>query len=468
MNPMPEITKEALNKISAQLAFELNILPLKLVDDTLFVGTPTPDDAKMINDLSFYTGLNIETTKIPAEIIVRELKKHYPEYEQVQAKHLLSQINFEYSTVDLVNKLIAEAVKSSASDIHIEVYEDYFRVRYRIDGHLREVLNSSKEKSLAIISRIKVIAELDISEKRKPQDGKIKFKYMGREVDIRVSTLPTRFGEKVVLRILDRSRLNLDVEKLGLSSEQLKILMTNINRPYGMILVTGPTGSGKTTSLYAALQRIHSEDRNILTVEDPIEYNILGVNQCNVKPDIGFTFAAALRAFLRQDPDVIMVGEIRDRETAEIAIRAALTGHLVFSTLHTNNSISAITRLVDMGIEPYLVASSLKLIIAQRLIRLLCECKTATPNGSNGSHSDVYNKKGCYDCSFTGYKSRIAIFELLELTDELAEMISARTSAEIIRKHLNKITFKTLRDAGIEKIKKGITTYEEVNRETLF
>lgn len=467
MSPIPEVSKEALQKISAQQAFELNILPLKLIDDTLFIGTPTPDDTKLIDDLSFYTGMKIETTKIPAEIIVKELKKHYPNFEKSQTNNLMSQANYEYSTVDLVNKLIAEAIKISASDIHFEIYEEYLRVRYRVDGHLREVMNSTREKSLAIISRIKVIAELDISEKRKPQDGKIKFKFLGREVDIRVSTLPTRFGEKVVLRILDRSQLNLQMEKLGLSDYQLNIITKHLSRPYGMILVTGPTGSGKTTTLYAALQKIHSEDRNILTVEDPVEYNLPGVNQCNVKPDIGFDFAAALRSFLRQDPDIIMVGEIRDKETAEIAIRAALTGHLVFSTLHTNDSISAITRLVDMGIEPYLVGSSLKLIIAQRLVRVLCDCKTMiTKAGVSSSENMIYQKKGCYDCSFTGYKGRIAIFELFEVSEEIAEMISAQNNIESIKKYLKKSSFKSLRDAGLEKINSGITSYEEVNRET--
>ena len=310
------------------------------------------------------------------------------------------------------------------------------------------------------------MAGLDISEKRKPQDGKIKYRNKSYDVDIRVSTLPTSFGEKTVLRILDKSNLELDVEKLGLAKDQLSIVLKNLQRPYGMILVTGPTGSGKSTSLYSFLNSIHRVEKNILTIEDPIEYNIPGINQCNVKPDIGFSFANALRSFLRQDPDIIMVGEIRDKETADIAVRAALTGHLVFSTLHTNDSISAITRLIDMGVDAFLVAASVKLIIAQRLVRKLCSCKSKTQTGSNGTQINSFARNGCFECGMTGYRGRTALFEILEITEDLAELISSEASITEIRNKALENGFVSLRQSGLSKIQSGITTNEEVIRET--
>lgn len=310
------------------------------------------------------------------------------------------------------------------------------------------------------------MAALDISEKRKPQDGKIKYKYKSNEVDIRVSTLPTSFGEKTVLRILDKSKIDLDIENLGLSSEQLRVVKGNLQRPYGMILVTGPTGCGKSTSLYSFLQHIHSIEKNILTVEDPIEYNLHGINQCNVKPEIGFTFANALRAFLRQDPDVIMVGEIRDKETADIAVRAALTGHLVFSTLHTNDSISAITRLIDMGIDSFLVAASVKLIIAQRLVRKLCGCKIKSQAGVQTLNKSSFIRNGCLECGMTGYKGRTALFEILEITEGLADLISSGSSVPEIKNKALENGFTSLRQSGLSKIQSGLTTNEEVIRET--
>ncbi|MFO7445913.1 MAG: GspE/PulE family protein [Ignavibacteriaceae bacterium] len=465
-----EISSEAVSLISAKHAFERDILPIEVKDNVFHVGVPNKNDLKLLNDISFYTGYKIKAIEIPPDIILQKLKEIYKQSDTKKNGEEISTENVvnEYSNIEFVNQVITGAIKSFSSDIHFESFENSFRVRYRIDGHLREVLNLPKDRGLPVASRLKIMANLDISEKRRPQDGKIRFPFQNNIIDIRVSSLPTSFGEKIVLRILNKSQVQLDLSRLGLSEPQLKILKRNINLPYGMILVTGPTGSGKTTTLYAALQAIHSVEKNIITVEDPIEYNFEGINQSNVKPEIGYDFACALRSFLRQDPDVIMVGEIRDRETAEIAIRASLTGHLVFSTLHTNDSSSAVTRLIDMGIEPFLVASSLRLVIAQRLVRVLCSCKdkaevTDLPAGI----TDIHAPKGCSNCSFTGYKGRLAIFELLEINEGLSELISAKRTAEEIRKKAKENGFLTLRESGIEKINLGITSYDEVLRETM-
>ena len=473
MTDLSGLSKEMNAVISPQFAFENNVLVIDRYNGTLMIGLPDIADSKLISDLSFDTGLKIEPVEIPADVILTKLTELYPDYEfkngnggEVSTENGVP----DHSNVEFVNQVISGAVKAKASDIHFESLEDAFRVRYRIDGCLREVFKLPKQKSPAICSRIKIMSNLDISEKRRPQDGRIRFNHQGNDIDIRVSSLPTSFGEKIVLRILDKTQLRLDLDKLGLNNEQQKILKEKIKSPFGMILVTGPTGSGKTTSLYAALQHIHSVEKNILTVEDPIEYNLDGINQCNVKPDIGFSFASALRSFLRQDPDVIMVGEIRDKETAEIAIRASLTGHLVFSTLHTNDSISGVTRLIDMGIEPYLVSSSVKMIVAQRLVRSLCSCKIKETNPAilEAVKSDnVYKKNGCEKCNYTGYSGRTAIYEIFEISDEIAELISHNPLAAEIKKAALKCGFKTLRQSGIEKIIQGVTTYEEVLRETM-
>ena len=460
--------------ISPKTAFEKNILPIKIENGIFHVALSNKDNLRLVKDLSFDTGMKIETVEMPADVIIKELKELYPGYDSNNgngSRNNIKDHSLEYSNVEFVNQVIANAVKFKASDIHFESLEKSFRIRFRIDGHLRETAVLSKSKGLPVISRLKIMANLDISEKRRPQDGRIKFNFENREVDIRVSSLPANYGEKIVLRILDRSQLKLDLHKLGLNSEQLKIMKKYINLPYGMLLVTGPTGSGKTTTLYAALQSVHSIEKNIITIEDPVEYNLEGINQCNVNPGIGFTFANALRSFLRQDPDIIMVGEIRDRETAEIAIRASLTGHLVFSTLHTNDSVSGITRLIDMGIEPFLVSASVKMIIAQRLVRTLCDCKieeTGESTKSNLGVSRLFNKNGCAECNETGYIGRTALFEILEIKDDLAEMISQNRSAREIKKAAAINGFKSLREAGIEKINKGITGYEEVLHETMF
>lgn len=466
-----EITQAALDLLPAKKAFEYNVLPIKVVDGSIYLGLADTTDQRLLNDLKFDTGKDIIPIELPSELILQNLRKAYPENNNPSvSSHSDTRIVSESSNIDFVNQIINGAIKAKASDIHLEVYENFFRIRYRIDGHLREIINQPIEKSLPVISRLKVMANLDISEKRRPQDGRIRITHNGMTVDIRVSSLPTNFGEKIVLRLLDKSQINLDLKKLGLDESALKIIERNLNHPHGMILVTGPTGSGKTTTLYAALKEVHSIERNILTIEDPIEYNLPGINQSNVKPDIGFTFANALRAFLRQDPDIIMVGEIRDKETAEIAIRASLTGHLVFSTLHTNDSISAITRLIDMGIEPFLVASSVKMIIAQRLVRKLCTCKQKDERGNIREQfpgEEIFKEIGCDSCSNTGFRGRVGIFETIEVTEDIGELIAGSATRREIKSAANKNNFRTLRESGIDKIISGTTTYEEVLRETI-
>jgi type IV pilus assembly protein PilB len=365
-------------------------------------------------------------------------------------------------------------VQKGASDIHIEAYEKSFRVRYRIDGSLYEVMSPPMKLRAALTSRLKIMAELDIAERRLPQDGRIKLKIKDKEVDLRVSTLPCLFGEKIVMRILDKSNLMLDLTRLGFEPKALKDFMDAITSPYGMALVTGPTGSGKTTTLYSALQQINTIDVNIMTAEDPVEYNLMGVNQVHMKDEIGLNFAAALRSFLRQDPDIVMVGEIRDYETAEIAVKAALTGHLVLSTLHTNDAPSTINRLLNMGVEPFLVSSSVILILAQRLVRKSCQnCKkpekvpTQTFMDAGFTKEDAatvvsYKGEGCNACNNTGYKGRIALYEVMPVKEEIKELILQGASALDIKKLAIKLGMKTLRMSGLAKVKEGLTSLEEV------
>ncbi|MGF1670625.1 MAG: GspE/PulE family protein [Balneolaceae bacterium] len=375
-----------------------------------------------------------------------------------------------------VNRIIDRAIDEKASDIHFEPYQESFRVRYRLDGVLQTVGELATGQKDAVISRLKIMANLDIAEKRRPQDGRIRLERQTRKIDLRVSTLPTDFGEKIVLRILDKNSQQLDLETLGFEKRNLEIFRRAIRHPYGMILVTGPTGSGKTTTLYAALNELNSQQVNITTIEDPVEYNLEGINQTHVRSDIGLTFSSVLRSILRQDPNIIMVGEIRDCETAEIAIRAALTGHLVFSTLHTNDAPSAITRLLDMGIESFLVASSVRLVMAQRLIRRICtDCKStkeADPVlirelGLENRTTSVPAGKGCEACNATGYKGRTALMELMPVSPRLAESISAGAGLHNLKQLAGEEGMINLRMAGIQKIKEGITTPEEVLRETV-
>ena len=375
--------------------------------------------------------------------------------------------------VTFVNRLLAEAYVKKASDIHVEPYERIFRVRFRMDGSLVEVAQPPKSMMAPVVSRLKIMSQMDISEKRKPQDGRIKLLIGGNPIDYRVSSLPTLFGEKIVLRLLDSSNLQLDMTKLGFEQKQLEIFKEGIHRPYGMCLVTGPTGSGKTTTLYSAIADLNTPDNNISTAEDPVEFNLEGINQVNVKKEVGLTFATSLKSFLRQDPDIIMVGEIRDLEVGEIAVEAALTGHLVLSTLHTNDAPATVTRLLNMGIEPFLVVAALNVIVAQRLCRKICincrEEKKVTIDEliacgfapSSAEKIKVYNGKGCEVCANTGYKGRVAIYEVLQVTPKIRELVLRNASSDDIKKQAIKDGMKTLRMCALTKVAQGLTTLEE-------
>jgi type IV pilus assembly protein PilB len=395
----------------------------------------------------------------------------------------LAKASEDAPVVRLVNVLLVDSLRRGASDIHIEPYEKDFRIRFRIDGVLYDVMHPPMKMRDALLSRMKIMAKLDISEKRLPQDGRIKIKVKidnrSRELDFRVSTLPTLFGEKIVLRLLDKDKLMLDMTKLGFEEKSLEIFKRNIAKPYGMVLVTGPTGSGKTNTLYSALQSLNTPETNIMTAEDPVEFNLPGINQVQMKEQIGLNFAAALRSFLRQDPNIVLVGEIRDFETAEIAIKAALTGHLVLSTLHTNDAPSTISRMVNMGIEPFLVATSVNIIQAQRLIRRVCkDCKqeqSLAPEAlieigfspEEAAQVKTYKGKGCQICNGTGYKGRIGLYEVMEVTDELRELIIIGASAIELRRKAIDLGMITLRQSGLYKIREGVTTIEEVVKETV-
>ncbi len=395
----------------------------------------------------------------------------------------LAKASEDAPVVRLVNVLLVDSLRRGASDIHIEPYEKDFRIRFRIDGILYDVMHPPMKMRDALISRLKIMSKLDISEKRLPQDGRIKIKVKiddrSRELDFRVSTLPTLFGEKVVLRLLDKDKLMLDMTKLGFEEGSLEKFKRNIEKPYGMVLVTGPTGSGKTNTLYSALQSLNQPDTNIMTAEDPVEFNLHGINQVQMKEQIGLNFAAALRSFLRQDPNIVLVGEIRDFETAEIAIKAALTGHMVLSTLHTNDAPSTISRLVNMGIEPFLVATSVNIIQAQRLIRRVCSnCKELQEvpeealieigfSEEEASDVEIFKGKGCAKCNETGYKGRVGLFEVMEITDELRELVLIGASAIELRKKAIELGMITLRESGLCKLRDGVTTIEEVVKETV-
>lgn len=396
---------------------------------------------------------------------------------------MLARASEDAPVVRLVNVLLVDSLRRGASDIHIEPYEKDFRIRFRIDGVLYDVMHPPMRMRDALISRLKIMSKLDISEKRLPQDGRIKIKVKidnrSRELDFRVSTLPTLFGEKIVLRLLDKEKLMLDMTKLGFEAQSLELFKRNIVKPYGMVLVTGPTGSGKTNTLYSALQSLNTPETNIMTAEDPVEFNLPGINQVQMKEQIGLNFAAALRSFLRQDPNIILVGEIRDFETAEIAIKAALTGHMVLSTLHTNDAPSTISRLVNMGIEPFLVATSVNIIQAQRLIRRICkDCKEehhipvealieAGFSSEEAHELKMYKGRGCQTCNGTGYKGRVGLYEVMEITDELRELIIIGASAIELRKRAVELGMITLRESGLYKLREGITTIEEVVKETV-
>jgi type IV pilus assembly protein PilB len=483
--------------IPAPIRRKYSILPVTVVEEKITVIAPQSLSPGVIANLSFQLGKTIHVELIGAERFValaawkedvvadREegasLDPGIPQGDSVQhakgrSTSALSQNvrTSEGSVVEFVNSVIEKAIATRASDIHLEPYEHRLRIRYRIDGVLQEIPSPKQDLARSLISRLKIMGDLDIAEKRRPQDGRIRFVVDGRPIDIRMSTLPTDFGEKIVLRILDKSHLELDLAKLGFEEVDLAQLRSTLRIPYGMILVTGPTGSGKTTTLYAGMHEINDASINITTIEDPIEYNLTGINQTHVKKDIGLTFAASLRSILRQDPNVIMVGEIRDGETAEIAIRAALTGHVVLSTLHTNDAPSAVTRLVDMGIEPFLVGASVRMIIAQRLVRRLCAAcaKPMTPTSTETAelHIDrsttIYRPTGCGSCSGLGYRGRTAVYEILKIDNGLSDRIAKGITTAELRSLAVKRGMKTLREAAIAKALRGETSLEEVLRET--
>jgi general secretion pathway protein E len=469
--------------LSQRFLRQCKAYPLALVDAVLTVAMADPLDFETVSALRAYSGLPVRTALAAEQEILDAIERHYGEPdrgalagaegddEQATAdlEHLRDMAS-EAPVIRLVNTMIADALEKRASDIHIEPFEKEFRVRFRVDGVLFNQETPPRELKAAIISRLKLMAKLNIAERRLPQDGRIKIKVLGREVDLRVSTLPTLYGESVVMRLLDRSAGDFyDLRRLGFDDSMLARMEHFTSLPHGIFLVTGPTGSGKSTTLYSALKRINLPDKKIITIEDPVEYQMDGINQIHVNPAIGLTFAAGLRHIVRQDPDVIMVGEIRDRETADIAIRAALTGHLVFSTLHTNDAPSAITRLVDMGVENYLITSSLVAVLAQRLVRVLCKhCKE--PGGvaisPEGARVPVFKAVGCPECNGRGYVSRVGIFEMMDLNEDIRKLIMENADASVLTKAARRNGMRNLREDGWMKIGDGVTTTEEVIRVT--
>ena len=525
-----DIEDSVLRLIPQEVAQKYSVLPLSRVGATLTLAMVDPTNVFAMDDIKFMTGLNVEPVVVAEASIQQAISKYYSTSREIELASVaaevvskgngfsdpdivsldnldldqnvnaenieevfeeddeidlssLTRMSEDAPVVRLVNVLLVDSLRRGASDIHVEPYEKELRIRFRIDGVLYDVMHPPMKMRDALISRIKIMSKLDISEKRLPQDGRIKIRVKvdsrSRELDFRVSTLPTLFGEKVVLRLLDKDKLMLDMTNLGFEPDSLVKFQRNIAKPFGMVLVTGPTGSGKTNTLYSALQSLNTVDTNIMTAEDPVEFNLPGINQVQMKEQIGLNFAAALRSFLRQDPNIILVGEIRDFETAEIAIKAALTGHLVLSTLHTNDAPSTISRLMNMGIEPFLVATSVNLIQAQRLIRRICkDCKKEHPTPQEalieiGFSADevktlkTYKGRGCPTCNDTGYKGRIGLYEVMEITDEIRELILIGASALELRKKSIEDGMISLRESGLQKIRNGVTTIEEVLRETV-
>ncbi len=520
-----EIDPAVIKLIPADTAQKYQIVPLSRAGATLTIAMTDPTNVFAMDDIKFMTGYNVEPVVASETAVTEAIQRYYPsgakaaktvsaatgpsgpgalematrgleemqtldagdvevleDLEEISAEALAKQ-GEEAPVVRLVNVLLMSAIQKGASDIHIEPYEKELRVRYRVDGILYNIMNPPMKFRDAITSRVKIMAKLDIAEKRLPQDGRIKIRFSDggtqKEIDFRVSVLPTLFGEKIVMRLLDKDKLMLDMTKLGFEQESLTKFEVAILRPWGMVLVTGPTGSGKTNTLYSSIARINTPETNIMTAEDPVEFNLVGINQVQVRENIGLNFAAALRSFLRQDPNIILVGEIRDFETAEIAVKAALTGHLVLSTLHTNDAPSTVNRLMNMGIEPFLVASSVHLICAQRLVRRVCSnCKEAHPlppaaliqagfNEEDAGRVAPFKGKGCEKCNQTGYKGRVGLYEVMEVSEELRELILVGASGLELRRKAVDEGMITLRQSGLRKVKDGVTTVEEVVRETV-
>ena len=500
-----DIDSDVLKLVPNPIARKYEVIPVRKMGNSLALAMADPTNVFALDDISFMTNLQVLPLVASQTAIKKAIDRNYESKTEAISSVLsdmqtdlgnvevvedgeegakvdvfeLKESADEAPVVKLVNMVLVDAIQKGASDIHFESYEKIFRIRFRMDGVLHEMLAPPKRLESAILSRLKIMSNLDIAERRMPQDGRIKLRYNTREIDFRVSTLPTIFGEKAVLRILDKDALKLDMTQLGFDEWSLEKFSAAIHQPYGMVLITGPTGSGKTTTLYSAIHTINSPDVNIMTAEDPVEYNLKGVNQVQVNEGVGRTFAAALRSFLRQDPDVILVGETRDLETAQISIRAALTGHLVFSTLHTNDCPSTIARLLDMGIPPFLVASSLLLVLAQRLGRKVCRAcrepydadeESLVPYGhvpSGKGKVQFYKGKGCATCNFTGMKGRIAIYEVMPVGEELRDAILKNASTADLRSIAQSQGMRSLRQAGLMKIIEGTTTVEEVLRVTL-
>jgi general secretion pathway protein E len=476
----PAISPET-ETLSPKFLRQFRCLPVALHDHTVTLAMADPLDFETRSTVSACTGLRVLAGIAPEQEILDAIDRFYGQTaksetefttaagDEEDLEHLRDMAS-EAPVIRLVNAMIAQAVEKRASDIHIEPFEKEFRVRYRIDGVLVSQDSPQRELKAAIISRVKLMAKLNIAERRLPQDGRIKVKTLGREVDLRVSTLPTLYGESVVMRLLDRSAGDFyDLERLGFDQHMLSRMEHYTSLPHGIFLVTGPTGSGKSTTLYSALKRINQSDKKIITIEDPVEYQMDGINQIHVNPQIGLTFASGLRHIVRQDPDVIMVGEIRDRETADIAIRAALTGHFVYSTLHTNDAPSAISRLTDMGVENYLITSSLVGVLAQRLVRLICtNCKTpaGTAVTPDGDTIEVFRGAGCENCFHTGFRGRVGIFELMELNEEMRGLIMRNEDASQITASARRSGMRNLREDGWLKARRGLTTAEEILRVT--
>jgi len=499
-----ELEADVIALVPKEMARKHQVIPMSRVDNALIVAMADPSNIVALDDLKFLTNYNIDVVVASEAAIAEALAKYYDAGHDLGSFNLDEMMgeldeNVEFSSdteedenvldlerasadapvVKLCNAILLNAAKKGASDIHIEPYEKSYRVRYRVDGVLQEEMTPPLKLKAALTSRIKIMAHLDIAERRLPQDGRIKMKMgRGKEMDFRVSVLPTLFGEKIVLRLLDKGNLQLDMTKLGLEAAQLAEFKKAIEAPYGMVLVTGPTGSGKTTTLYSALQELNQISDNISTAEDPVEFNLGGINQVQVRDDIGLSFAAALRSFLRQDPDTIMIGEIRDFETAEIAIKAALTGHMVLSTLHTNDAASTITRLLNMGVEPFLVTAAVNLVEAQRLIRKICaackqpiptphdELKTLGATEQEIATAACARGAGCSVCNGTGYKGRIAMYEVMTLTEQLKQLVLQGVSAAELKAEAIKGGMRTLRMSGIAKVCNGVTTFDEVARIT--
>src|SRR5882762_1606676 len=500
-----DIDPDVLKLVPAQMARKYEIVPVERKANVLTLAMADPTNVFALDDVTFLTNLQVQPSVAPQGAIRKAIERNYDiqlsaigevihelegevgDVEVVDEDEAGTKLDVfelkesadEAPVVRLINMILVDAIRRGASDIHLEPYEKVFRIRFRVDGVLHEIMTPPKRLEPALISRVKIMANLDIAERRLPQDGRIKLRYNTHEIDFRVSTLPTIYGEKTVMRLLDKDSLQLDLSKLGFDPDALEHFQKAIRSPYGMVLITGPTGSGKTTTLYSAIHTINSPDINIMTAEDPVEYNLKGVNQVQVNDEIGRTFAACLRSFLRQDPDVILVGETRDLETAQIGIRAALTGHLVLTTLHTNDCPSTIARLLDMGIPPFLVSSSLLLIVAQRLARRVCkDCREPyeaaedsyfpycpLPQGLGAC--TFYRGKGCATCNFTGMRSRVAIYEVMPVSPDLRDLILRNAASSEIREVAESQGMRTLRQAGLLKVIDGTTTVEEVLRVTL-